>query len=227
MSDNIGVIFDCDGVLLDSMGFWHAYDDRLADLVGVEFTEEDRDHLTASTIYECGVYMHEKYGIATSAQEIVDMIDSDMYDFYSAEVRPKPGALEFVRGLANEGIAMSVASSTPPRLLRKGLEVAGFVPYMRAIVSVDDIASSKREPLVYDTAREPLGTDRAHTWGIEDALYAIKTLKRANYKTLAVFDSEIAGKPAQLMRAADLFAYSFEEMKAQDFLDRTQALIGG
>ena len=211
MTHSAAVIFDCDGTLLDSMDFWHSLDDRLAARAGVTLTKADRDHLTACTMEECGVYFHEQLGVGASAADVVNAFDDELLRFYQHEVQPKPGACELVRALADAGVPMAVASSTPPRLLRIGLERAGLADAMEAIVSVEDVHSSKREPLVYDTARAALGTERAETWGVEDALYAMRTLKRAGYRTLAVFDSMTAGTPEELSAEADAFVMSLEE----------------
>ena len=217
MTYSFGVIFDCDGTLLDSMGMWHSLDDRLAARAGVTFSQADKDRLTASTLPECGVFLHQRFGIGSSPEEVMGFIHDEMLAFYRHEVKPKPGAVTLVNALAKAGVPMAVASSTPPGLLRTGLEVAGLADAMEVILSVEDVGSSKREPVIYDKAREALGTDRASTWGVEDALYAVCTLKDAGYRTLAVFDSMTAGSPEALARVADVFRMSLAEVSPQDF----------
>ena len=56
-----------------------------------------------------------------------------------------------------------------------GARATGIADYFSAIVSVEEVGASKREPAVYDRAREAMGTERALTWGFEDALYAMDT----------------------------------------------------
>lgn len=197
---------------------WHALDDRLAARVGAEFTQADRDFVTAATLDESARHIYERFGVCGSAEGVRELIMGDMLDFYTNEVRPKPGALALVRELDELGVPMGVASSTPADLLRVGLTTAGFAPYMRAVVSVEDLGSSKREPLIYDTVRAALGTTRKQTWGVEDSLYAVRTLADAGYRTLAVFDSEIAGDPAALAEAADYCIMSLAEVVPADFV---------
>lgn len=213
----IGVIFDCDGTLLDSMTMWHSLDDRIAERAGVTFTKADKDFLTAGTLRECADYMHDRYGIGASGADVERMINDETARWYATEAVPRPGALAFVQGLAEAGIPMAVASSTPAANLRCGLETAGLAPYLSAIVSVEDVGVSKREPLVYDVAREALGTPRSRTWGFEDALYAVQTLAGAGFRTVGVYDTDIAGTPEQLAAAADLFIASFTELTAEGF----------
>ncbi|WP_241157012.1 HAD family phosphatase [Adlercreutzia sp. ZJ304] len=220
---DIGVIFDCDGTLLDSMNMWHSLDDKLAQRAGVSFTKEDKDFLTSGTLLECGNYMHNKYGIGESGVDVVRIISEETARWYESEAVTKPGALDFICGLHAAGVPMAVASSTPTRLLHSGLETTGLAGFMRAIVSVEDVGSSKREPLVYDTARKALGTSQKYTWGFEDALYAVGTLSKAGYRTVGVYDSDIAGTPEELNKAADMFITSFTEITAEDFLELTLA----
>ncbi len=218
MAAKIGVIFDCDGTLLDSMGMWHSLDDRLAARAGVELTKADRDFLTAATLEECAVYLHERYAMGQSPQDVLEDFHEELLACYRSEVQPKPGAVRLVQELAEANIPMAVASSTPPELLRLGLETTKLAAAMEAIISVEDVDSSKREPLVYDIARAALGTERAQTWGVEDALYAVHTLTKAGYRTMAVFDSMIAGAPEDLAAAADVYVPSLESATVELFL---------
>ena len=209
-----GVIFDCDGTLVDSMGAWRELEADLARRVGAELDKEDTDALTTMSIPECGAYLHGKFGLGESPEEVVGMIDGFMMDYYANRSVARPGALRFVRGLADAGVPMAVASSTPSALLHAGIEHAGFAPYMRAIVSVDDVGKSKREPAVYDRAREALGTTRAQTWGFEDATYALRTLNAAGYHTFGVYDCDLSGTLEELAGEADMVARSFEDVSA-------------
>lgn len=220
---NLGVIFDCDGTLLDSMECWHDVDYRLAERGGVEVTEADRDYMTQGTLEESAIYIHEHFGIGKDGEDVMRIIMDDMLSYYESDAILKPGALQLVEGLYELGIPMGVASSTPHKLLIAGLEHTGLSKYMKVILSVEDVNSSKREPLIFDTVRESLGTEKRHTWGVDDALYAITTLSKAGYPTLAVFDSDIAGTPEQLENAATAYIPTFEGFTAQNFLELAES----
>lgn len=221
----IGVIYDCDGTLVDSMGVWRALEDELAARGGFTLTKADTDHITTLTIPECGDFFHEKFGLGDSGAQVKAMIDEFMMDFYRNRAEGRPGALAFVRALAERGVPQSVASSTPKPLLEAGLAHAGFTPYLEAIVSVDDVGASKREPAVYDRAREALGTTRAQTWGFEDALYAVRTLSAAGYGTVGVYDNDLAGTYDDLEAAADLVIRDFRQLNPDEFLARAGARL--
>ena len=218
MGLSLGVVFDCDGTLLDSMHAWHGLEDDMAGLMGVSLTKEDTDTLATLTIDECGAYYHEKFGFGASGPDVVRIIDEHMMDFYANKSQAKPGALALVEGLSALGARMAVASSTPHAHLEAGLAHCGIAPYLDAILSVDDLGTSKREPLIYERARAVMGTPLAATWGVEDAVYALNTLVKAGFHTLAIYDNDLSGTWEQLAGVADHAIRSFEEIDASTLL---------
>lgn len=219
--ENIGVVFDCDGTLLDSMDVWRRLEDNLAQRANTQLCKEDTDALTTMTIPECGRYMHGKFGLGDSPEEVERIINEFMMDYYANHATARPGALDLVKGLHAAGVPMAVASSTPKPLLDAGLAHVGMAPYFKAIVSVDQAGKSKRDPDVYDLARESLGTSREETWGFEDALYAVNTLKQAGYRAFAIYDCDMSGTRENLRAAADEFIETFEGFTAEDLLARS------
>ena len=112
----IGVIFDCDGTLLDSMGVWREMESEFAHRAGGELSPTDKDRLTTMTTPEAGEFFHAKFGLGTSPQEVVRMVEEYMMEFYSTRATARPGALEFVRSLFERGVRLSVASILPVML---------------------------------------------------------------------------------------------------------------
>ncbi|MEG0323079.1 MAG: HAD family phosphatase [Raoultibacter sp.] len=213
-----GVIFDCDGTLLDSMESWRIVEDSILVSGGVEPSDKITAELGPLTIPEAGAHLHEKYGIGTSGEDVKRMIDEGMLDYYRNEVEPREGALEFVRALHEAGVKCSVASSSPQPYLQAGLEYTGFTPYLEAIVSVDDVGRSKREPAVFDEARRLMGTALEDTWGFEDSLYAVHTLNNAGYKSVGIYDTDLAGTFEELQATADIAVRTFEALDVKTFL---------
>ncbi len=214
----IGVVFDCDGTLIDSMGVWYEMQGVLIGRAGGTLSDEDVAAMGPMSIPECGAYIHEKYGLGTSGPDVVRMIDEYMLEFYSQRSEARPGALTFVEGLARAGAHMTVASSSPKPYLVAGLERCGFAPMLERILSVEDVHSTKREPAVWDRAREIMGTPLATTWGVEDSAYAVDTLRNAGYRTIAVYDNDSAGSLEVLAEKAEHAVLSFEDLSVEEFL---------
>ena len=216
-ANRIGVIFDCDGTLLDSMDVWREVEDELARRAGAQLTDADKDELTTLNIPEAGAFFHDRFGLGDSGEDVVRMMDELMLDYYRNRSHERPGALAFVRGLVARGVRVSVASSSPQAYLQAGLAHAGFAPYFDIVASVDDVKSSKRVPKVYDHVRELMGTPLETTWGFEDSAYALRTLSDAGYRTVGIYDRDDAGTHEELTALADLVIDSFEELDAQTF----------
>lgn len=217
--DRIGVIFDCDGTLIDSMGVWHALEAELARRAGVVLSTEDSQTLTTLNIPESAQFFHDRFGLGKSGEEVVGMMDEIMLVYYRTRAEARPGALAFMDALAQRGVTMSVASSSPQEFLQAGLACAGIAPYLSAIVSVEDVHSNKRHPKVYLHTRELMGTPLAATWGFEDAVYAIRTLSAAGFGTVGVYDHDNSGTWEELSIEADLAIRSFEGLNADEFLE--------
>ncbi len=215
----IGVIFDCDGTLLDSMGVWREMESEFAHRAGGELSPADKDLLTTMTTPEAGEFFHAKFGLGASPQEVVRMVGEYMMEFYSTRATARPGALEFASALFERGIRLSVASSSPMPYLLAGLSHTGFLSMLDAVVSVDDVGKSKREPAVYDRARSLMGTALPQTWGVEDSLYAVGTLKRAGYHTMAVYDCDTSGTFEELSSAAERTVRDFRELDPDEFIE--------
>lgn len=224
--DRIGVIFDCDGTLIDSMDAWRDLEGELGRRVGVELTSEDRQTLCTLNIPESAQYFHDRFGLGASGDEVLGMMDEIMLDFYGHRAVARPGALAFIDGLARHGVVMSVASSSPKPYLEAGLACAGIAPYLEAVVSVEDVHSNKRNPKVYDHTRDLMGTSTALTWGFEDAIYAVRTLARAGYGTVGVYDHDLSGTWGQLSAEADLAIRGFEDLDAERFLSAVMERAG-
>ena len=93
-------------------------------------------------------------------------------------------------------------------------------------MSVEDVHSNKRNPKVYDHTRDLMGTSTALTWGFEDAIYAVRTLARAGYGTVGVYDHDLSGTWGQLSAEADLAIRSFEDLDAEMFLSAVEERAG-
>lgn len=212
-----GAVFDCDGTLIDSMEAWYEVQNDLARRAGIEPSDELTAALSPLTIPEVGDYFFERYGLGSGPDDVVRMLDEGMVAYYTERAKARPGALDFVRRLNELGIPCSVASSSPQRYLQPGLACAGFMPYLQAVVSVEDVAASKRSPAVYNQACKLMGTRIEDTWGFEDSLYALNTLAAAGYKTVGVYDNDDAGTYADLAAVADIAVRSFEELDPERF----------
>lgn len=215
----IGLILDCDGVLLDSMGAWEQAEYAVCDTVGVVPTKEDIDLVNTMTLMEACEYYFKKYRSAGSVEATCRIIDESMFEFYRTQVPAEPGALEFVSALHEQGVRTCVVSSSPLRYLQAGLGKCGFLSYLDGVLSADELGTTKRENFIFDKALEILGTDKANTWGFDDTAYALRTVSGAGCRTVGIYSSDSNATVTALQDAAE-FAYrgGLAELGADGFL---------
>lgn len=213
-----GAVFDCDGTLMDTMGLWAAMEDELAARAGHVLTGAEVEALRSYTLDESAAFFHDRLGLGASRREVADIIVERLAHHYATKARLRPGALAFVRRLAEAGVACAVASSSPHAMLDPGLACTGLAPYIAAVVSTDDVGVSKREPAAYDRACALVGTPREETWVFEDAVYALRTAAGAGYRTVGVWDRDDSGTFAELRSVADVAVRGWEELDAATFL---------
>lgn len=227
-----GAIFDCDGTLMDTMGLWTAMEDELAARAGHRLSEEEVAALRTYTLEESAAFFHDRLGLGASRREVTELIVERLAHHYATRAKLRDGALEFVRRLAEAGVPCAVASSSPHSMLDPGLACTGLAPYIRAVVSTDDVGSSKRTPAAYDRALELIGTPRGATWVFEDAIYALRTARGAGYRTVGMWDRDDSGTFEELSGVADVAVRGWDELDAERFLrdgtpSRARPPIGG
>lgn len=213
-----GVIFDCDGTLLDTMGLWYTMEEKLAASVGHRLSVSEQDYLRTCTLEEAARFFFERLGVGASVDDVERTIEAMACDFYAHEAKPRPGVLEFLARLQQAGVRCAIASSSPHSMLDPGAAGSGIETYLDAIVSTDDVGVSKREPAVYDRTRELLGTPREQTWVFEDAAYAVHTARTAGYPVLATWDCDDSGTFEELSQIADHAVRSYEDIDTERFL---------
>lgn len=218
--EELGLILDCDGVLLDSMGAWEKAEIDVCATVGIVPTKEDIDHVNTLTLVEACEYYNTKYGAGGSVEETLRIIDSSMQRFYDNDVVAEPGALEFVCQLRELGVRMCVVSSSPLRYLRAGLGSCGFLPYFDGVLSADELKLTKREHPIFERALEILGTKKENTWGFDDTAYALQTLSSVGCHTIGIYSSDLNGTVERLRADSEFtFPGGLEELGSKGFLE--------
>lgn len=206
-----GAIFDFDGTLFDSMPIWKGIRKKFFEKIGLILSAEEEKLFEGLYLQESLVLAKEKFGIAQSNEELFTLFFGYIKEQYLSHAYPKNDIIDFLEKLKANGVKMGIATATGKPALKAVLEKFGMLGYFEAIYSTYTVGASKKEPKVYDTVLEVLGTDKETTWVFEDALYAAKTVKAAGYNLVGIFD-ESEENTNELKEISDCYIYNYKEL---------------
>jgi HAD superfamily hydrolase (TIGR01509 family) len=177
------VIFDCDGVLVDSEPISNRV---LADLlteIGLPTTLEQSLGLFLGKSWKDNfLIIQERLG-RTPPQELYEIYTNRMYQAFEAELKPIPG---IESALDQISLKTCVASSGPHMKIRKTLGVTGLLPrFENHIFSADDVENGKPAPDLFLYACEKMGSKSSSSVVVEDALPGVKSAVSAGMAVLA------------------------------------------
>ena len=178
------VVFDMDGVIIDSEQVWDEVREELvADWGGRSLPEAQRAMMGMSSP-EWSRYMHDELGLTQEPEEINDEVVRRMLERYHGDLPLLDGAVEAVRSLA-ASYPLAVASSSNRPLIDAVLETAGIAECFAATVSSEEVARGKPSPDVYLEAARRLGVPAADCAAVEDSANGIRAAHAAGMVVIA------------------------------------------
>lgn len=207
-----GLIFDCDGTLLDSMPTWNELEAGFARQANVVLTEDQLEELRAAPIDECAAIFHNRYGLGESPEHVLEMMDAALMGYYRDRARALPGVVALLERARTLGIPCVVLTSSPERYVQAGLAHAGIAGYFTRLITTDAVGMSKQDPGIWRLALDVLGSTPQTTWGFEDSVYAVNVMSSVGIRTVGAWDCDETGTYEQLEAAADIAVRSLEEL---------------
>jgi HAD superfamily hydrolase (TIGR01509 family) len=215
------VIFDLDGVLVDSEAVW--------DEVRRQFTVENggrwhadaqRDMMGMSSV-EWSRYVRDRLGVDLDPERISQEVADRVADVYRERLPLLPGAVESVRALAAEW-PLGLASSSNRHVIDLVLDEAGIADCFDATVSSEEVGAGKPAPDVYLEAARRLDADPSACVAIEDSTNGIRSADAARMKVIAVPNKDFPPEPDAVALAAVVLD-SLEELSPELVRDLARA----
>lgn len=206
-------VFDLDGTLFDSMGFWTHLDEWFLAELGINEVPQDYlldiAHLGAE---ETALYTIRRFGLSITPEEMMGMWQGKARDFYRNEVTLKPGAYDYLCKLRDNGVKLAVATASSEELFLPGMKRTGIDVFFGAVAAVGECERKKGFPDVYMLACDRLGVSYADTVVFEDIYVAVKGARSGGFRTVGVYD-ETSERDAELIKKeATLFIRDFSEI---------------
>jgi HAD superfamily hydrolase (TIGR01509 family) len=179
------VVFDMDGVIVDSEQVWDDVREQYTSEVGGTYTESATRDMMGMSSVEWSRYMHDALGVPGTPDQINAEVVRRMLDRYGEDPPLIPGAVDAVRRCA-ERWPLAIASSSNPELIQVVLAVAGIRELFRVVVSSQEVPRGKPAPDVYLEAAKRLGVPPERCAAVEDSHNGIRSAKAAGMRVIVV-----------------------------------------
>ncbi|NDJ61136.1 MAG: HAD family phosphatase [Chloroflexi bacterium] len=164
------VLFDMDGTLIDSEPVWQIAEDALITARGQAPREEVRKAIIGMRLTDSLSVFRDSYGFTETVAELRAELIERMCSLIPTHVKPKPGATALIAYFSANGVPCAIASSSPLEIIETAVASQNWRPYMRHLVSGDQVAHGKPAPDIYLEAAQRMGFAPEVCLSIEDSV---------------------------------------------------------
>ncbi|HEX5404479.1 MAG TPA: HAD family phosphatase [Pseudonocardiaceae bacterium] len=179
------VIFDMDGVLVDSEPVWEDVRRAVVAEHGGQWAPDTQWRLMGMSTGEWARYLSDDLGVRLPAGDVAELVVARMAAAYAEHLPLLPGAVDAVRTAA-EHWPLGLASSSPPLLIDTVLDTAGIAPLFAATMSTEAVAHGKPAPDIYLAVAERLGVPPHRCAAVEDSSNGLRSATAAGLRVVAV-----------------------------------------
>ncbi|GAB3505990.1 HAD family hydrolase [Amycolatopsis cihanbeyliensis] len=197
------VIFDLDGVLVDSETVWDATRRAVVAEHGGTWTEQASRALMGMSTPEWARYLVDELGARLTAERAAEVVVDRMAERYAAGPPVLPGAVEVVRAVGRD-YPVAIASSSPPVLIDAFLDATGLADLVGVALSSEEVGAGKPEPDVYLEAANRLGVAPRDCVAVEDSTNGLRSALAAGMTVVAVPNPHFPPEVDVLARAGSV-----------------------
>lgn len=194
------VVFDVDGVLIDSEPVWERVRRAFVAEHGGRWPDDAQDQMMGMSTAEWSRFISEDFGVRLPPEQVAELVVATMAAEYRAHLPLLPGAVDAVRGLS-ERWRLAVASSAPKSLIETVLDASGLRACFAASVSSEEVTLGKPAPDVYLEATARLGVPPGECAAVEDSSNGLRSAAAAGLTVIAVPRPEYPPAPDALGQA--------------------------
>lgn len=209
------IIFDMDGLMIDSMMHWLELDECMFEECGLKITEDMVRHMTGKSERENISWLNAEHGLNISGQYL-DKRRMRSDEIYDKKTQLMPGILGLIEKINKSECKQAIASGAPLCCVKKVVDRFGWQDHFTILVSSEDVDHiGKPDPRIFLHTAEKLGIDPKDCVVFEDAENGVVAAKRAGMMCVAVPDSRWS---FGVFDEADLIVDSLEDPEVFKFL---------
>jgi HAD superfamily hydrolase (TIGR01509 family) len=213
MGGPAAVIFDLDGVLIDSETVWNDARRELVRESGGRWRDDAQRAMMGMSSVEWSRYMREELAVPMSAEAISEEVVKRLEGLYRKRLPLLPGAREAVRSLASRW-PLAIASSANRSIIALALELASLSDCFRVSVSSEEVAHGKPAPDVYLEAARRISREPAGCAAVEDSANGLRAAAAAGMRVIAI-PSRAFPPGEQALSNADVVLESIEGLSPE------------
>ena len=181
-----GVVFDCDGLLVDTEPSWEDAEAAMFAARGLGYGPELRAGFIGISSEHAAAKMAGLFGEPGTEAALYDELLAGVTGLIERQATAMPGALAVVAAVREAGLPVAVASNSPEQIVRASLLRAGLAGAFDVLLPVEGVARPKPAPDLYLTACRRLGTSPARTVAFEDSLTGLASARGAGLAVVGV-----------------------------------------
>lgn len=210
------VIFDMDGLLIDSEPLWHVAEKEVFGALGLTLTDAMCEETTGLRTDEVVAYWYAKRpwqgGSGQRLEDVAHAILIRMQELIHTQGVPLQGVHDILQRLQHRPLPLGIASSSPPALIDAVVDKLRIRHYFRVLCSAIDEEFGKPHPAVYLTAAKRLGLPPRDCLVFEDSINGVRAAKAAGMMTVAVparhqYEDERFGEADFKLRSLSEFSW--------------------
>ena len=209
-------VFDLDGTLVDSMPYFTKGMLSIADEAGLEYDDNLIKILTPLGYTKSAEYYVNELGVQDTVANIVKRIEKKLVYEYSNNIYLKPGVLEYLKKLRDEGTSLYVLTASPHIVTDACLKhngVQGTFHWFDKVWSVEDFKLSKSDPQIFYEVAKTIGCEVGDIHYFDDSLIALRNSQKAGYINYGVYDTQTEDEVETMKGLCDTVVMSFENLK--------------
>jgi HAD superfamily hydrolase (TIGR01509 family) len=215
------LVFDLDGVLLDSEQVWNEAKEELVRERGGRWREDAPRKMMGMSSPEWAGYLHDELGVPLEPDAISDEVVRRLERIYRDRLPLVDGATDAVERLAGR-LPLGLASSSNREIIDLFLELSGLGPHFAVTISSEEVARGKPAPDVYLEVLRRLAADPARSVAVEDSENGIRAANAAGMRVVALPNPHYPPDPAVLAEADEVVG-SLHELTVERALGRDSA----